>query len=109
MPLRLNILLTLNSLPIGQPVRVIRFLQQSAGFRHKLLAMGLTPGVIITVIRVAPLGDPIQVKLRGYTLSLRKKECQQIEVEAIHGSSQQCVPSHTTSQNGCACRQSELR
>lgn len=102
-------LLTLNTIPIGQPVRVIGFLQQSAGFRHKLLAMGLTPGVMIVVTRIAPLGDPIQVKLRGYTLSLRKKECQQIEVEAIHGSSEQCVATHSRSENGCACRKSELR
>ncbi|WP_083482918.1 FeoA domain-containing protein [Candidatus Berkiella aquae] len=99
-------MLTLNTVPMGQPVRVLRFHQQSAGFRHKLLAMGLTPGVIITIIRVAPLGDPIQVKLRGYTLSLRKRECQQIEVEAIHGSSQECVATHQTAGNHCACRKS---
>lgn len=94
---------------MGQPVRVLGFQQQSAGFRHKLLAMGLTPGVMITVIRVAPLGDPVQVKLRGYTLSLRKKECQQIEVETIHGSSRECVATHQSAHNGCACRKSELR
>jgi len=97
-------LLTLDRIPIGQPVHVIGYLQQSAGFRHKLLAMGLTPGVLMTVISVAPLGDPIQVKLRGYTLSLRKKECQQIEVEAIHGSSKQCVTNHSPCQNDCNSR-----
>lgn len=74
-------MLTLDAIPIGLQVRMKGFHQQARGFRHKLLAMGLTPGVMMTVVRVAPLGCPIQVELRGYTLSLRKKECQQIEVE----------------------------
>jgi ferrous iron transport protein A len=91
-------MLTLNAIAIGQQVRMVGFHQQAQGFRHKLLAMGLTPGVLMTVVRVAPLGDPIQVMLRGYTLSLRKKECQQIEVEYAKGSNQQ-------QDSDCACRQ----
>jgi Fe2+ transport system protein FeoA len=42
--------------------------------RKKMLTMGLTPGTEIEIIRIAPLGDPIEVKLRGYFLSLRKAE-----------------------------------
>lgn len=74
-------MLTLDAIPSGKQVRMKGFHQSAIGYRHKLLAMGLTPGVAVTVVRVAPLGDPIQIQLRGYTLSLRKKECQQIEVE----------------------------
>lgn len=76
-------MLTLDVIPVNQSVRLLNFGQQAGSFRHKLLAMGLTPGVTITVLRVAPLGDPVQVKVRGYTLSLRKKECQLLQVEAI--------------------------
>lgn len=93
-------MLTLDAIPIGQQVRMVGFHHRALGFRHKLLAMGLTPGVIITIVRVAPLGDPIQVDLRGYHLSLRKKECQQIEVACINGNyQQQCTP------DDCSCRQ----
>lgn len=42
--------------------------------RKKLLSFGLTPGVDISIIRTAPLGDPIEIKVRGYSLSLRKTE-----------------------------------
>ncbi|MFI4938306.1 MAG: ferrous iron transport protein A [Candidatus Berkiellales bacterium] len=84
-------MLTLDAVCVDQQVRMVGFHQQASGFRHKLLAMGLTPGVIMTVTCIAPLGDPLQVQLRGYTLSLRKKECQQIEVEYV-------APHH------CTCR-----
>jgi ferrous iron transport protein A len=98
-------MLTLNTIAIGQQVRVVRFHQRAVGFRHKLLAMGLTPGVTVTVVQVAPLGDPIQVYLRGFTLSLRKKECQLIEVEPIHGSRYSpCKASNAIDIDHCACR-----
>lgn len=76
-------MLTLDTIPQRQQVRLIGFTQPQGAFRQKLLAMGLTPGVVLTVIRVAPLGDPIQVLLRGYTLSLRKSDCQQLEVAYV--------------------------
>jgi len=49
----------------------------------RLLEMGLTPGVEFTLIGTAPLGDPIEVELRGYRLSLRKSEAKRVEVESI--------------------------
>ncbi|MBS0286200.1 MAG: ferrous iron transport protein A [Proteobacteria bacterium] len=98
-------MLTLDAIPIGKPVRMKGFGQHAQGFRQKLLAMGLTPGVLITILRVAPLGDPLQILLRGYTLSLRKKECQQIEVEYAHG--KHPSEKQTTSPlTNCACRES---
>jgi ferrous iron transport protein A len=73
--------LTLDAVPIGQFARVVEFQAETRSIRQKLLAMGLIPGVILQVVRVAPLGCPLQIRLRGVTLSLRKKECQQIKVE----------------------------
>lgn len=49
--------------------------------KRRLLAMGLVKGTTVKVERVAPLGDPIEIKLRGYSLSLRKEEASEIEVE----------------------------
>lgn len=49
----------------------------------RLLEMGLTPGVEFTLIGTAPLGDPIEVELRGYRLSVRKSEARRVEVESI--------------------------
>ncbi|MBN9288436.1 MAG: hypothetical protein BGO43_05575 [Gammaproteobacteria bacterium 39-13] len=98
-------MLTLDAIPIGQHVRMVGFRHQAQGFRHKLLAMGLTPGVIMKIVRLAPLGDPVQVMLRGYTLSLRKKECQQIEVEYADGNTQQQDnTSNTSAVNACFSR-----
>jgi ferrous iron transport protein A len=52
-------------------------------YRGRLLAMGLTRGVALTLKRVAPLGDPVKVEVRGYGLSLRKAEADVIDVERI--------------------------
>lgn len=71
---------TLDQIPKRQSVRLVKFTQPKGPFRQKLLAMGLTPGVTLKVLQVAPLGDPIQIAVRGYTLSLRKIDCQQLEV-----------------------------
>lgn len=88
----------MDAIPIGHTVRVVAFRKGSEGFRHKVLAMGLTPGVYLTVLRIAPLGDPVQVRLRGFLLSLRKKECEKIEVEYVE-----------KQWGDCSCRESELR
>ena len=47
---------------------------QSPMYRKKLLAMGLTPGTAFEVLRVAPLGDPLEISIRGYSISLRRAE-----------------------------------
>lgn len=49
--------------------------------RRRIMDMGVTPGVLIKVIKVAPLGDPIEINIRGYELSLRKDEADQIQIE----------------------------
>ena len=64
---------TLGTLPLGQKGRVLGF-NLPPEHRQRLLEMGLTVGAQFEVIRFAPLGDPIDIKVRGYHLSLRKNE-----------------------------------
>lgn len=74
--------MTLNELKIGQRAKVLKV--RGTGELHKrLVDMGMIPGAILSVDRVAPLGDPIDVKLRGYHLSLRKEEACLAEVETL--------------------------
>lgn len=52
-------------------------------FKRKMLDMGLTKGALIEVINIAPLGDPIDIKIRGYQLSIRKLDAKRIEVVEV--------------------------
>ncbi len=73
--------MTLRELKPGQQGRVTS-VGTSGSMKRRIMDMGVTPGVEIRVIKVAPLGDPIEVNVRGYELSLRKDEAAQIEVES---------------------------
>jgi Fe2+ transport system protein FeoA len=75
--------LQLCDLAIGSQGRVLGFGLASKVYRHKLLAMGLTPKTEFKVVRVAPLGDPIELQVRGFALSLRKEEARCLQVERI--------------------------
>ena len=70
---------TLRDLKPGEEGVVAR-IGDRGPMRRRIMDMGVTPGVLIKVVKVAPLGDPIEVNLRGYELSLRKDEAAQIEV-----------------------------
>lgn len=70
----------LNEINVGQDCTV-RKVDGVGALQTRLMDFGITPGVKISVVKVAPLGDPIEVRLRGYNLSLRKKEAQAIEVD----------------------------
>lgn len=70
---------TLKEIAPGTTVSVSAFLGTGA-LRRRLMDMGITKGTSITVRKVAPLGDPIEVTVRGYELSLRKSEAENIEV-----------------------------
>lgn len=72
--------ITLDKLPFGKEAIIANLLPDSAPFRRKLLAMGITPGCKINVIRVAPLGDPLEIKTRGFYLCLRRSEAATISV-----------------------------
>ena len=77
--------MTLDRLKIGE--RAIIITVKGRGIlRHRLLDMGLTPRTQVYMRNVAPMGDPIEIALRGYTLTLRKKEAKNIEIEVIYES-----------------------
>ncbi|ATC64032.1 FeoA family protein [Nibricoccus aquaticus] len=70
----------LSQLPVGSLATVRDLPKQGTAFL-RLREMGLLPGTSITLIRTAPLGDPIEIKVRGYHLTLRKSEAEHIVVE----------------------------
>lgn len=71
---------TLKSTKIGEIVRVIK-LNGTGPLKRRIMDMGITKGVEIYVRKVAPLGDPVEITVRGYELSLRKSDAEIIEVE----------------------------
>lgn len=71
--------MTLRELKIGESGTVVS-IEKKGMARRRILDMGLTPGATVRVIRVAPLGDPIEVNVRGYELSLRKEDASWITV-----------------------------
>ena len=71
---------TLKDIRIGESARVVK-LHGEGALRRRIMDMGMTKGVLVTVRKVAPLGDPLEVTLRGYELSLRKDDAAMIEVE----------------------------
>jgi len=74
--------MTLDELPLGQSARVLK-LSGSSTVRRRLMEMGITTSATIEAIRRAPLGDPLDVKVRGYHLSLRKDEAASVEIEQL--------------------------
>lgn len=72
--------MTLKEVKPGQTVTVQRLLGTGA-LRRRIMDMGVTRGTQVYVRKVAPLGDPVEVNVRGYELSLRKSEAENIEVE----------------------------
>ena len=70
---------TLNNMAIGQ-AGTIAALTGSDAVCHRLLEMGITPGAAVEVARYAPMGDPMDIKIRGYHLSLRRREAETIQV-----------------------------
>ena len=71
---------TLKDVPCGETVKVVK-LVGTGPVKRRIMDMGITKGVDIFVRKVAPLGDPVEVTVRGYELSLRKADAEMIEVE----------------------------
>lgn len=71
---------TLNNTGIGESVRVVR-LRGEGAVKRRIMDMGITKGTEVFVRKVAPLGDPIEITVRGYELTLRKADAMTIEVE----------------------------
>jgi len=72
--------MTLDQLPVGSSATILS-VGGEGRLRLRLLDMGLTPRTVVTVRRVAPMGDPIELLLRGYALTLRMEDAKTIEVE----------------------------
>jgi ferrous iron transport protein A len=72
---------TLREMSVGEKGNVCGFVKGATRYREKLLAMGLTRGTEFSVERVAPFGDPVEIHLRGFALSLRKDEASALLVE----------------------------
>jgi len=75
--------LTLKQLSIGETGRVVGYGPGNKAYRRKLLSLGLTRGAELTVTRYAPMGDPVEIRVRGFSLSLRKNEANSLLVERI--------------------------
>ncbi len=74
--------MTLRQLQVGKSGKILKVNGEGALRRH-LLGMGITPNVVISVRKIAPLGDPIELKLRGYILTLRLDDAEKIQVEEV--------------------------
>ncbi len=76
--------MTLAEVAVGGRAKIIN-VEGSDGIAIRLLEMGLTPGVDVGLIGTAPLGDPLELEIRGYRLSVRRSEAQRVEVENLDG------------------------
>ena len=75
-----DVLMTLNEVKIGETV-VVKKLHGEGAVKRRIMDMGITKGTEIYLRKVAPLGDPIEVTVRGYELSVRKEDAKMIDVE----------------------------
>ncbi len=74
---------SLKDMAVGDTGRIAGFREGSRTYRKKLLSMGLTPGTEFSVIRYAPMGDPVEIQLRGFNLTLRKDEAEALLIEKL--------------------------
>lgn len=73
---------TLRQAQVGTTVKVVK-LHGEGAVKRRIMDMGITRGVSVTIRKVAPLGDPVEVTVRGYELSLRKSDADMVEVESF--------------------------
>lgn len=74
--------MTLREVKVGQTAKVVK-LNGTGPVKRRIMDMGITKGQVIHVIRVAPLGDPMEITVRNYELSVRKADAEMIEVELV--------------------------
>lgn len=75
--------MTLNDLPVGGKGCVTSVHNQNKELRRRILDMGITKGVIVEVKKISPLKDPVDIKVRGYEVCLRRDDLKQIEIEVV--------------------------
>lgn len=73
----------LSELEVGQRAKVLEIKEQNKAIKRHLLDMGVTRGVEITIKKIAPMGDPIDISLRDYELCIRKEDLKKIEVKVL--------------------------
>jgi ferrous iron transport protein A len=73
----------LSKMKVGGKGRILKVLAGESLYRHRLISMGLLPGTEFILSRIAPLGDPIEITVRGFVLSLRKNEANILAVEQV--------------------------
>lgn len=73
----------LSDLDRGQKAIVLDFHNDNAALRRRLLDMGITKGVEIEIKKIAPLGDPVDIRLRGYELCIRRKDMRSIDIKVV--------------------------
>ncbi|MBK1692819.1 FeoA family protein [Ectothiorhodospira mobilis] len=73
--------MTLKELNVGDSGAVAGYSPSARAYRRKLLSMGLTPGTEFRITRIAPMGDPVELQVRGFKLSLRRDEADALQVE----------------------------
>ncbi len=73
----------LKDLSPGEKAEIIGYDTSSISYREKLLAMGLTKGTVLTLLKMAPLGDPVEVSVRNFSLSLRKDEANVLKIRRV--------------------------
>lgn len=73
----------ITSMKVGDKAEITGYQVTKAGYRAKLLALGLTRGATIQLLGVAPMGDPLRLKVRGFELSLRRSEAAFLQLKAV--------------------------
>ena len=76
-------LICLKDLAVGDKAKIAGFEQSKKAYRKRLLAMGLTPGTEFTILRFAPMGDPVEIRIRGFSLTIRKDEAEVLLIERL--------------------------
>lgn len=78
-----KIKMNLANLRVGQRAKVLKLNVKNKAIKRHLLDMGITKGALVKIKKMAPMGDPIDIELRGYELCIRKEDLKQIEVEVL--------------------------
>jgi ferrous iron transport protein A len=73
----------IGQMKVGEKGRILRIHAGEKVYRHRLISMGVIPGAEFVVSRIAPLGDPIEITIRGFSLSLRKGEASILQIERV--------------------------
>ena len=95
--------MSLAEIPLGRTA-TIKTVQGPRAFRRRLLEMGLVPGISVRVVSIAPLGDPLQIEVRGGQWSIRRNEAAQIEIEPASSAAAQVTGSGSTLARAAAAR-----